>query len=251
MGRVLPFQWKDSRIYAPILNMSSRCELVLALDNPNQESMEKLLDQVGQEVKWVKIGLTLFCRYGPNLVREVATRGYKIFLDLKLYDIPHQVAGTVRSLVSLPVDLLTIHASGGSPMMKEAVQARDEAQSQLKLLGVTVLTSFNNDTLAATGMTDTMETQVERLAQLGIHSGMDGLVCSPLELELLRNSLGSSPILLTPGIRPKGSAAGDQQRILTPREAAQKGSSFIVVGRPITAAEDPAQAAAAIQSELR
>jgi len=250
MQGVFPFRWKDSRIYAPILDMSSSCELVLALDNSDQESMEKLLDQVGQEVKWVKIGLTLFCHYGPNLVREVADRGYKIFLDLKLYDIPHQVAGTVRSLISLPIDLLTIHASGGGSMMEGAARARDDAQSQLKLLGVTVLTSFNRKTLAATGMTDSIEIQVERLAKLGIHSGMDGLVCSPLELDLLRNSLGAEPILLTPGIRPAGSAAGDQQRILTPREAAQKGSTYIVVGRPITAAENPARAAAAIQSEL-
>lgn len=212
--------------------------------------MEDLLDQVGNEVRWVKIGLTLFCRYGPELVHRVADRGYRVFLDLKLYDIPHQVAGTVRSLSSLPIDLLTIHASGGGPMMQAAASARDETRARVKLLGVTILTSFNAEILSATGIKDPLEAQVERLARLGIASGMDGLVCSPLELDLLRPALGPEPILLTPGIRPAGSASGDQQRVLTPAEAARQGSTYIVVGRPITKADNPAEAAIAIQEAL-
>jgi orotidine-5'-phosphate decarboxylase len=230
--------------------MSNRCELILALDVSDRDQALKSLKPFNGEVEWIKIGLTLFCRYGPELVQRVADMGFRIFLDLKLYDIPHQVEGAIRNLCRLPIDLLTIHASGGGPMLQAAAHARIEAGGRARLLGVTVLTSFDQQSLAETGIHQPIEKQVELLAGLGVQSGLDGLVCSPLELDALRARLGPDVLLVTPGIRPVGSDAGDQKRILTPSEAAQKGASFIVVGRPILQADNPPEAAAAIRAEL-
>jgi len=230
--------------------MNTSCELILALDLPDRETALPLLHSVSGELEWVKVGLSLFCRYGPPLVHEIHGLGFRIFLDLKLYDIPHQIEGTVRSLALLPVELLTIHASGGSAMLQAAAHAGNDTNPSLKLLGVTVLTSFDQYGLKATGIGHSLEKQVEILAGLSLDSGLDGLVCSPHELELLRNKFGMNPILLTPGIRPAGAGAGDQKRVMTPSQAAEKGSSFIVVGRPILQAENPEQAIRSILSEL-
>lgn len=230
--------------------MQPRCELIVALDLPSREETLQFLRPFKGELHWVKIGLTLFCRYGPELVREIADLGFKIFLDLKLYDIPNQIEGAVRSLVHLPIDLLTLHTSGGGAMLVAAAKARLEEGSACRLLGVTVLTSFDQEALAATGIPHSPADQVDLLAGLGLQSGIDGLVCSPRELSALRGHLGPQPLLVTPGIRPHGSDAGDQKRITTPADAARDGASFIVVGRPILSAENPPATAAAIRKEI-
>lgn len=226
------------------------CQLILALDLETREEALALLDRLGDSLKWVKIGLQLFTAHGPDFVREVSDRGYQVFLDLKLHDIPNTVAKAVQSIASLPVDLLTLHASGGGEMMEWANKARADHAPDLKLLAVTVLTSMDEAQLRSLNVSATPEEQVLHLADLTIRSGVQGLVCSSLELEPLRNRLGQDPVIVTPGIRPAGSAADEQKRIMTPAAAAAAGSSFIVVGRPILRAEDPAAAAQAIQGDL-
>jgi orotidine-5'-phosphate decarboxylase len=226
------------------------CQLILALDFETREEALAMLDRLGDSLKWVKIGLQLFTAYGPDFVREVSSRGYRVFLDLKLHDIPNTVAKAVQSIASLSVDLLTLHASGGREMMEWAEKTRADYAPDLKLLAVTVLTSMDEAQLRSLNVNATPEEQVIHLADLTIRSGIQGLVCSSLELEPLRARLGKDPIIVTPGIRPAGSAADEQKRIMTPTAAAAAGSSFIVVGRPILRADDPAAAAKAIQAEL-
>lgn len=226
-------------------------EVILALDVATRADAELFLDRIGGDLRWVKIGLQLFVREGPDLVGAIARRGHKIFLDLKLHDIPNTVASAIRSLRGRPCDLLTIHAAGGSEMMREAVTAARETNPTLLLLAVTVLTSLDDTGLAATGVADGAATQVERLARLALGAGVPGLICSPMELPALRAKFGPGPLLVTPGIRPSGSAAGDQKRTLTPREAAAAGADFIVVGRPLLQAKDPRAALAALRAEMR
>lgn len=226
------------------------CELILALDLETREEAFAMLNQLGGSLEWVKVGLQLFTAYGPDLVREIADRGYHVFLDLKLHDIPNTVAKAVQSIATLPVDLLTLHGSGGSEMLEWAAKAADEHAPDLRLLAVTVLTSMNQEQLRALNVSAKTEEQVLHLADLSLRAGMAGLVCSPLELAPLRARFGADPVIVTPGIRPAGSGSDEQKRILTPREAAAAGSSYIVVGRPILNAEDPAAAARAIRAEL-
>lgn len=209
-----------------------------------------MLDQLEHSLDWVKIGLQLFTAYGPDFVREVADRGYRIFLDLKLYDIPNTVAKAIQSIAQLPVDLLTLHASGGSEMLQWANRARANHAPDLNLLAVTVLTSMNEAQLHELNIKTCPEAQVLHLAGLSLEAGIQGLVCSSLELPPLRQKYGNDPIIVTPGIRPAGSSADEQKRILTPKAAAAAGSSYIVVGRPILNAPSPAAAAQAIQAEL-
>ena len=224
-------------------NMSKRdCKLILALDLPDRESALKILDGLRGKLEWVKIGLQMYLKYGANFVREVSGMGFKIFLDLKLFDIPNTVASAVESVSALPVSMLTIHASGGREMMRRAVESAAERNPELLILGVTVLTSFDADSLAETGVELEPEWQVEKLAKLAVDSGLKGLVCSPLEIEGLRSILPEDTVLVTPGIRPSGSSADEQKRIMTPADAARAGSDFIVVGRPITQADDPVAA---------
>jgi orotidine-5'-phosphate decarboxylase len=231
-------------------NLAVKCDLILALDVPDESQAMNLLDRVGGELRWVKIGLQLFTRHGPGLVERVAARGYRIFLDLKLHDIPNTVASAVESLSNLPIDLLTIHAGGGSEMCRAAEEARRKRRPGLTLLAVTVLTSLDDAGLREIGVAATSEQQVLRLARLATAAGVGGLVCSPLELPLLRRELGPTPVIVTPGVRPSGAAADEQKRVLTPREAAESGASYIVVGRPILRAADPAAATRAVRSEL-
>ena len=226
------------------------CSLILALDLETRESALDMLDRIGNSLEWVKIGLQLFTAYGPNLVHEIADRGYKIFLDLKLHDIPNTVAKSVQSIARLPVGLLTLHASGGAEMMEWARKARDEHSPDLNLLAVTVLTSMDAKQLHRLNVHAEPAEQVEHLAYLSLQAGIQGLVCSPLELPLLRSRFGQDPIIVTPGIRPKGSASDEQKRIMTPQDAARAGANYIVVGRPILNAEDPAVAVEAIRKEL-
>jgi orotidine-5'-phosphate decarboxylase len=227
------------------------CDLILALDVPTREDAAPVLRQLRGELRWVKIGLQMFTAYGPDYVREVAGLGFNVFLDLKLHDIPHTVAKAVESLAPLPISMLTLHTAGGGEMMRAALAAQQKHHPQLLLLGVTVLTSMDSVGLAEIGVLAPATDQVARLGKLAAASGLRGLVCSPLEVELLRRTLPAGVQLVTPGIRPVGEAGGDdQKRVMTPAEAARAGSSYIVVGRPILKAADPAAAARAILAEL-
>jgi orotidine-5'-phosphate decarboxylase len=227
------------------------CDLILALDVPTREAAAPILRQLRGQLRWVKIGLQMFTAYGPDYVREVAGLGFNVFLDLKLHDIPNTVAKAVESLAPLPIHMLTLHCAGGSEMMRAALAAQQKHNPQLLLLGVTVLTSMDSPGLQEIGVTAPSAEQVTRLGQLAATAGLRGLVCSPLEVALLRQQLPAAMQLITPGIRPAHEAGtDDQKRVMTPANAAQAGSSYIVVGRPILQAADPAAAARAILAEL-
>ena len=226
------------------------CDLILALDVPTREAAAPILRQLRGQLRWVKIGLQMFTAYGPNYVREVAGMGFNIFLDLKLHDIPNTVGKAVESLGPLPIQMLTIHTCGGGEMMRAAKAAQEKTNPNLLILGVTVLTSMDDAGLQEIGVGTTSAQQVMRLGKLAADSGLRGLVCSPLEVSLLRQQLPADVQLITPGIRPASDAAGDQKRIMTPADAARAGSTYIVVGRPILQAPDPAAAAKAILAEL-
>ncbi len=223
---------------------SAKDKIILALDVPSAEHARRLIELVGDRVGIYKIGLQLFTQCGPAIVREVQASGAKVFLDLKLHDIPNTVAHAVEAAASLGVHMLTIHLSGGREMA-EAAQSRS---GQTLILGVTVLTSSNDETLRETGIQSPVEEQVLRLA--GIAKDLAGVVCSPLEIAPLREKFSRSLRLVTPGVRPTWAAAGDQKRILTPAQALQAGADYLVIGRPITAAPDPAQAAERILEEI-
>ncbi|MDX2187670.1 MAG: orotidine-5'-phosphate decarboxylase [Opitutaceae bacterium] len=227
------------------------CDLILALDVPTREEAAPLLRQLRGSLRWVKIGLQMFTAYGPDYVKAVADEGFSVFLDLKLHDIPNTVAKAVESLAPLPIGMLTLHTSGGREMMAYAKKAQAATKPDLLLLGVTVLTSMDGTGLNEVGVAGTTEAQVACLGKLAVEAGLTGLVCSPLEVSLLRSQLPANVKLVTPGIRPAGEAGGDdQKRIMTPADAALAGSSYIVVGRPILKAKDPAAAARAILADL-
>lgn len=226
------------------------CELILALDIENREDALALLEKTGPQLKWVKIGLQMFTKYGPDYVRQIADLGKNVFLDLKLHDIPNTVAKAVKSVGKLPIQMLTIHTCGGKEMMEWAIKAQQEVNPDLQLLGVTVLTSMDQNSLDLLGINQTPADRVSHLASLARDSGMSGLVCSTHEVSTLRAQHGEHFKLVTPGVRPTGSAAGDQKRIMTPAQAREVGSNYIVVGRPIYGAEDPAAAVEAINAEL-
>ncbi len=227
------------------------CELILVLDAQSARDVTPALERLSGTVTWVKIGLEMFTACGPDCVREVAGLGFKVFLDLKLHDIPNTVAKSVESVAKLPIGMLTIHTGGGREMMAWAVKAQQQHAPQLRLLGVTVLTSMGAKDLAEVGVDAAPEAQVLRLGQLAVDAGLRGLVCSPLELASLRRVLPADVALVTPGIRPRDAGLDDQTRVMTPGEAARAGSSFIVVGRPIWKAPDPVIAARAILAELK
>ena len=229
--------------------------IIAALDVPTAEQALKLAEQIAPAVGAFKIGKELFVAAGPDIVRRVRATGVSVFLDLKFHDIPNTVAKAVASAVRLDVQMLTIHTSGGGEMMRAAEKsAQDTAKSHglsaPLVLGVTVLTSSNNDTLAEIGCEADTEKQVSRLALLAVKSGLRGLVCSPLEIVALRKILPAHIQLVTPGIRTGAEKADDQKRTLTPHEAIQAGASWLVIGRPIYAAENPRLAAEKILSAL-
>ena len=226
------------------------CDLILALDCETADEAAPILRQLSGRLRWVKIGLQMFTANGPDYVRRVADQGFNVFLDLKLHDIPNTVAKAVQSLSPLPIGMLTLHTSGGREMMEWAVKAQRQYKPDLQLLGVTVLTSMDDAALNGTGVPGTAATQVERLARLAASAGMSGLVCSPHEVAPLRAALPAGIQLVTPGVRPADSAKDEQKRVMTPGDAARAGSSYIVVGRPILRAADPAAAAAAILRDL-
>ena len=232
------------------MSKKAPCQLILALDLETREDALAMLEHLGDSINWVKIGLQLFAAHGPDFVREIADYGYKVFLDLKLHDIPNTVAKAVRSIATLPVELLTLHASGGGEMLEWANNSRNDHAPHLNLLAVTLLTSINEVQLRSLNINGTPEDQVLHLADITLSSGVQGIVCSSLELEPLRARLGHDPIIVTPGIRPVGSANDEQKRVMTPAAAAEAGSSFIVVGRPILKAKDPVAVARSIQADL-
>ena len=230
--------------------------IIAALDVPTAEQALKLAQEIAPAVGAFKIGKELFTSAGPDIVKRVRDTGAAVFLDLKFHDIPNTVAKAVASAVRLDVQMLTIHTSGGSEMMRAAEESAQQTASQSGrnaplVLGVTVLTSHDANTLTEMGCEPNVGRQVERLALLAAKSGLRGLVCSPLEITALRQLLPASMQLVTPGIRTGTEKADDQKRTLTPREAMQAGASWLVIGRPIYAAPNPRAAAEAILASLR
>ncbi len=224
--------------------------IIVALDVSEQEDLVRLVKTLRGSVGMFKVGKELFCSMGPDAVRIVQDHGGEVFLDLKFHDIPNTVAGAVRSSCKLGVSMFTVHASGGEAMMKAACeQARSCAGAPL-VIAVTVLTSLDDKDLAMVGLDGPAEKAAVRLGRMAINCGLDGLVASPKELRALRSELGKSPFLVTPGIRPSGYLADDQQRIATPKEAVVNGADFLVIGRPITKAKDPLEAVDAIANDL-
>ncbi|MDQ8187985.1 orotidine-5'-phosphate decarboxylase [Pelagicoccus sp. SDUM812002] len=232
------------------LQSKNSCELILALDIEEREDALALLAKAGPELKWAKIGLQMFTKYGPDYVRQIADLGKNVFLDLKLHDIPNTVAKAIESVGKLPIQMLTIHTCGGKEMMRWAIEAQENVNPNLQLLGVTVLTSMDQTSLDLLGIQQSPAERVSHLAGLAKDAGMTGLVCSTHEVQTIRQTHGDHFRLITPGVRPAGSAAGDQKRIMTPAQARAVGSNYIVVGRPIYGVEDPAAAVAAINAEL-
>lgn len=226
------------------------CELILALDVENRDDAVALLKPLRGNLKHVKVGLQMFCNYGPDIVNVFSDLGFEVFLDLKLHDIPNTVASAIKSLKGRPVNLFTIHTLGGPEMMRRAAEAAREAIPNATVLGVTVLTSMDDAQLASIGVPRKPDAQVELLADLAVKSGLNGLVCSPQELPVLRRNLGAGVALVTPGIRPADAALDDQNRVMTPAQAALAGASHIVVGRPILKASNPAAVALAIRREI-
>jgi len=244
----LPAVVKYDSFMAPITD--SRSCLIVALDLPDAASALALADCLKDTVQWFKVGLELFVAAGPGVVNELIRRGHSVFLDLKLYDIPNTVAGAVRSAASLGVQMLTVHASGGPAMLEAARNALASISNPPQLLAVTVLTSMDEAQTQAIGLNRPPAEQVELLFRMGQSAGINGFVCSPHEVGLLRTLAGPSGILVIPGIRPAGAAIGDQKRIATPAQALRLGATYLVVGRPITQAPNPAQAAQAILREM-
>ena len=232
-----------------------RNPIIVALDVPAKEAALKLAEEVTPAVGGFKIGSELFTSAGPDIVHRIRERGALVFLDLKFHDIPNTVAKAVASAVRLDVQMLTIHASGRLEMMRAAEAAAQHTANQAGrnaplVLGVTVLTSADSRTLAEIGCAANVGTQVERLANLAVQAGLRGLVCSPLEIADLRRILHAHMQLVTPGIRTGAEKADDQKRTLTPREAMDAGANWLVIGRPIYAAENPRAAAEKILESL-
>lgn len=226
-------------------------KIIVALDYDQQAKALALADQLDPAQCRLKIGKEMFTKFGPELVRTIQQRGFQVFLDLKFHDIPNTVAGAVKAAADLGVWMVNVHASGGPKMMAAAREALQGYGAQRPLLiAVTVLTSFDAEQLAAIGINRSLDEHVLALAKLTEQAGLDGVVCSAREASALRAQSGANFCLVTPGIRPAGSAAGDQVRTLTPQEALQAGSSYLVIGRPITGAPDPLKALCEIAESL-
>jgi orotidine-5'-phosphate decarboxylase len=223
-------------------------KIVVALDVATKSEAMRLVEQLREQISFFKIGLQLYTAEGPEIVRAVIASGAKIFLDLKLHDIPNTVARAVESASKLGVQMLTIHLSGGSEMIRAAVAAR---KREMSILGVTVLTSSTQHTLDEIGIEEQLDRHVLRLGNLGVAAGIDGVVASPFETRFLRNELGDKIKIVVPGVRPSWAEPGDQKRFMTPREALEAGANYLVIGRPITAHKNPREAVERILEELK
>ncbi|MEZ5758172.1 MAG: orotidine-5'-phosphate decarboxylase [Emcibacteraceae bacterium] len=229
--------------------------ILCALDTISTDEAAKLASLLNPYVGGVKLGLEFFGANGPQGFKDVAKENSNIFLDLKLHDIPNTVAKAIHSLIPLKPKIMTIHTAGGPAMMAAAAKAADDAAKEVGckrplIVGVTILTSLDNQDLEAIGYKNKVAEQVLSLAKLAKENGLDGVVCSPHEISLIKNSCGKDFKLVVPGIRPAGSAKADQKRVMTPHEAVNLGADFLVIGRPITQASDPVQAAMAIAKEI-
>jgi orotidine-5'-phosphate decarboxylase len=233
----------------PITTTNPKDRLAVALDFPDALQAFDLVNRLDDTCQWFKVGMELYYAAGNSFVQQLRDRGFNVFLDLKLHDIPNTVAGAVRSATHAGASLLTVHASGGAAMLSAAAEAAATPGAP-KLLAVTVLTSMDAYELSGIGVAGTPAQQVLRLAKLAKAAGIDGMVCSAEEVSTLRTEIGPQTMLVIPGIRPAGAATEDQKRIATPATAIAQGASMLVVGRPITRAADPAAAAQAILEEI-
>lgn len=228
----------------------SNSPIIVALDYASATAALALAEQLDPRRCAVKVGKELFTRAGPDVVRELVRRDFRLFLDLKFHDIPNTVAAACAAAADLGVWMLNVHASGGPQMLSDARLALGDAPDRPRLIAVTVLTSLDDSDMRAIGYQADSAATALSLASLAAQNGLDGVVCSPREIAAMRASLGTEFLLVTPGIRPAGSDSGDQKRIMTPSAAVQLGASYLVIGRPITAAPDPMAALAAIEAEL-
>ena len=229
--------------------------LIVALDVHTMDDVRSLVSTLGDTVTYYKVGMELFYSVGPDVVRLLKEQGKHVFLDLKLHDIPNTVAGGLASLMGLGADIVNVHASGGYTMMKTAATKLHAAAAEQgipcpKIIGVTVLTSMNEDDWKKLVETEAMADRVTRLAKLAKAAGLDGVVASPQEAAGIREACGDDFLIVTPGVRPSGASVDDQSRIATPAQALQNGATHLVIGRPIRAAKDPKTAALAILKEM-
>ena len=229
-------------------------KVIIALDCSRERAFE-LADMLAGKAAWVKVGMTLFYAEGPSIVEAMRERGLKVFLDLKVHDIPFQVQGAVRSASMTGADIISIHGLGTAPMVEAARKGAEEAAGErggdrTRLVAISVLTSMDQEALASIGVSGTIAEEVSRLASLAYGAGSDGIVCSPQEAFEMRALLGPDALIVTPGVRPAGAAVGDQKRIATPAAAIEAGASKLVIGRPITGADDPVAAFDAIVEGL-
>ena len=224
--------------------------LIIALDFPTSKEALNFVEQLSPKDCILKVGLQLYVAAGPSLIKQIISRGFKVFLDLKFHDIPNTVAGACKSAAELGVWMINVHAAGGSAMLQAAVESLKTFDNPPLLIGVTVLTSMDDTQLESSGVKRSANLQVKHLASLAANCGLDGVVCSAMEAEMLRREQGSDFILVTPGIRPAGSDAGDQQRIMTPVQAKRNGASYLVIGRPVTEAADPLSVIRSINQSL-
>lgn len=232
--------------------------IMVALDYPHERAAEQLLDELQGISCYMKVGMQLFYAAGPAFIERLKKDGYRVFLDVKMHDIPNTVKGGAHSIAALGVDMFNVHAAGGVKMMEaalagvEAARVAGTAQSEPVVIGVTQLTSTDQATLnSEIGIAGTLEEAVVHYAKLAKQAGLHGVVASPLEVRSIKETCGSGFITVTPGIRPAGSQAGDQSRIMTPGDAIRQGTDYIVIGRPITEAASPRQAMEAIIAELQ
>ena len=236
-----------------MLEEQARGRVIIALDCGREQALG-LARRLEGRATWLKVGMTLYYAEGPDIVRALRGRGFKVFLDLKFHDIPHQVRGAARAAALAGADLMSVHGLGSGAMLRACREGADEAAETLgarpQLVGITVLTSMDQAALNEIGIADTPAVEADRLARLARANGIDGVVCSPQEAAAMRKALGPDALVVTPGVRPAGAALGDQSRVSTPAAAIGAGASHLVVGRPITAAVDPLGAYEAIVDEL-
>jgi len=224
--------------------------VIVALDYPREDAAWNLVDRIQSDLCRLKIGKEMFTRLGPDFVEKVVARGFDVFLDLKYHDIPNTVAAACDAAADLGVWMMNVHASGGRRMMQTAVERLAQRAQRPLLIGVTVLTSLSESELNEIGFPGSPEENVARLSALAREAGLDGVVCSPREAATLREASGDDFLLVTPGVRPASASLDDQTRVMTPADAIRAGSSYLVVGRPITAAADPLAALHAINAEI-